>query len=48
MPAEEKFVADLITRADAQKIEPGRGIPPGATHKLKDDGSVKRVRFKLT
>jgi hypothetical protein len=46
--AEERFIADLISRGEA--VPEGEELPPGATHEIvRDDQgrrTARRVRFK--
>ena len=46
--AEKKFTDALLIRGEAvAKKSPGDKLPPGATHTLEPDQTVKRARFKL-
>jgi hypothetical protein len=50
--AQERFVADLLVRNEAQHLGPGGKLAPQATHVIEKDepsglARVRRVRFKL-
>ena len=51
-PSAERYVRDLLIRGEAAKPTAEGELPPGATHKIVDDGEeglpkVERERFSL-
>jgi hypothetical protein len=43
-----RFEEDLETREEAAHPDDKDNLPPGATHELKDDGTVERRRFSAS
>lgn len=47
--ARRRFEEDLKTREEAAPAaEDGGDLPPGATHEIEEDGTVRRRRFNAT
>ena len=43
-----RFEEDLKTRGEAARPDDEGELPPGATHEVSDDGTVKRRRFSAS
>ena len=47
-PERRRFEDDLETRGEAARPDDEGELPSGATHEIKDDGTVKRRRFSAS
>ena len=43
-----RFEEDLEIRGEAAEADDDGKLPPGVTHEVKDDGTVKRRRFSAS
>ena len=44
----QRFEEDLETRGESARADDEGKLPPGVTHEVKDDGTVKRRRFNAS
>ena len=46
--ARARFERDLDTRGEAAPAGDGGELPPGVTHEVEDDGTIRRRRYSAT